>query len=144
MKALLGLVLACGAAWPASAWEFTPGTPCVLKHETEQIALELTYDPTAPLYSISVTQGVPFDPAPIFSMRLRGRAPLTISTDQHKLSNSGKTLTVIDRGFGNVLNGLQFGQGVVIQLGQTQIDLPLVGASAPVASFRTCDVLPTA
>jgi hypothetical protein len=39
---------------PTSAWEMTLGPVCTLHTETAQV--ELTYDPAAPLYSITVTR----------------------------------------------------------------------------------------
>ncbi|MEW9921145.1 hypothetical protein AB2B41_16155 [Marimonas sp. MJW-29] len=138
--AAIGLTL---LALPADAWEFTPSTPCLLTHETGEVAVELTYDPTAPLYSISLTQKTPFDPAPIFSMRFNGPFPLAISTDQHRLSNGGRTLTVVDQGFGNVLNGLQFNDTAVATLGARYVPIPLKDAADAVAAFRACDVVPT-
>jgi hypothetical protein len=129
---------------PALAWEFTPGTPCVLRHETASVAIELTYDPTIPVYSISLTQPGSITPAPVFSMQFSGQMPLAISTDQHRFTNMGRTLTVTDSGFGNVLNGLQFNDRATAILGGQTIEIPLIDAADPVAAFRACDVLPAA
>lgn len=138
-KALFALALILPAQ-VSQAWEFTPGLPCLLTHEFGSVSVELTYDPTAPLYTISVTQAAPFTPAPIFSIRFVGKAPLTISTDRHRFSNDGRTLTVQDRGFGNVLNGLQFNEVAAAMLGAQVIPIPLDGAAGPVAAFRDCTV----
>lgn len=132
------------SALPVQAWEFTPGTPCLLTHETPEVSVELTYDPTVPLYSISLTRPGAFAPAPIFSMQFQGRTPIGISTAEHQLSNGGRTLTVVDSGFGNVLNGLQFNDRVTATLGNQNVTIPLAGAAEPVAAFRKCDVLPAA
>ena len=136
------VLLSC-FAHPAHAWEFTPGTPCLLTHETEHAAVELTFDPTVPLYTISITRDAPFTPAPVFSMTFSGPAGLSISTGAHEFSNGGRTLTVTDSGFGNVLNGLQFNTTATATLGTQHITLPLDGAAEPVAAFRACDVLPS-
>ena len=77
-------------------------------------------------------------------MQFSGPQPLSISTGQHQLSNGGRTVTVVDSGFGNVLNGLQFNQTATTILGDAQIVLPLADAADAVAAFRACDMLPTA
>ena len=143
MSRFITIILLSLAANAAQAWEFTPGLPCLLTHETAKVSVELTYDPTAPLYSISLTQVQPFTPAPIFSMRFSGSGTIDIATDRHQLSNGGRTLTVFDRGFGNVLNGLQFNDVATATLGDQIITIPLKGATAPVAAFRACDEIPT-
>lgn len=130
------------ASGTAQAWEFTPGTPCVLTHEAQGVAVRLTYDPTIPLYSIALTQTAPFAPAPVFGMQFIGPFPLSISTGKHQLSDGGKTLTVTDSGFGNVLNGMQFNSSFIATLGAQTVSVPLDGAANPVAAFRACDVRP--
>lgn len=144
MKPLIAAVLLCAFGSAAQAWEFTPGTPCILTHETDSLAIELTYDPGAPLYTISLTQTIAFVSAPLFTMQFGSQLPITISTDQHVLSNEGRTLTVTDRGFGNVLNGLQFNSAAIAALGPQSFNIPLLEAADPVAQFRACDVVPAA
>lgn len=139
---IAGLFVLSGTT--AQAWEFTPGTPCVLTHEMAGATVELTYDPTAPLYTISITRDVPFAQAQVFSMQFNGPAPIAISTDRHRLSNNNRTVSVADVGFGNVLNGLQFNQTATATLGDQAVTIPLEGAADPVAAFRACDVLPAA
>lgn len=129
-------------ASPAYAWEFTPGLPCVLTHKTDEAEIELTYDPTEPLYTLSIRQNGVWPGAPVFSMRFDGPAGLTISTDRHALSRDGRTVVVADRGFGNVLNGLQFNDTTTALLGDTAISFPLDGAEDPVAAFRICRAAP--
>ena len=126
---------------PALAWDFTPGTPCLLTHDTPQAHVELTYDPTGPLYSITVTLPEPWPEAPSFGMRFDGPQGRVIGTDQHQLSNDGRSLTVTDRGFGNVLDGLQFNHTATAQSGDISVTFPLDGASEPVAAFRACEAL---
>ena len=142
MAAQFALLLAFVA--PAHAWEFTPGTPCLLTHETDDVAIRLTYDPTVPLYSISLTQSIPFAPAPIFSMQFVGPLSLQISTDRHRMSDQDRTVTVFDSGFGNVLNGLQYNEVAIARLGPRQIAVSLTDAADAVAAFRECDVVPAA
>ena len=126
------------SALPAQAWEFTPGIPCLLTHETADVSVELTYDPGVPRYTISLSRPQGFAPAAVFSITFIGPFPLGISTDRHQLSADGSTLTVEDRGFGNVLNGLQFNHTAVATLGTTRIEISLQDAAGPVAAFRDC------
>lgn len=94
----------------AQAWTFTPGLTCLLTHETSQAQIELTYDPAAPLYSITVTTQNPLPRSEIVSMTFIGPAGRTISTNQHSYGSDGRSVTAQDTGFGNVLDGLQFNQ----------------------------------
>ena len=126
---------------PAQAWEFTPGLPCVLRFETEAAKITLTHDPTQPLNTLSVRQSAPFAASDTFAMRFEGADGLTITTNRHSLSRDGRTLSVSDTGFGNVLNGLQFNRTAWAILGDQAIAFPLEGAAEPVAAFRLC--LPT-
>ena len=139
----LALLLSLLAS-PAAAWDFTPGLPCLLTHEAGETRMELTYDPTGPLYTITVTRAAPFPDAPLFGMRFEGVAAGTISTDRHVLSNGGRSITVTDRGFGNVLNGLQFNDTATALIGAEAVVFSLDGASGPVAAFRQCRPVPGA
>lgn len=142
MRACATAVFLTLASAPGFAWEFTPGTPCILTHETPELRVELTYDPTAPLYTISLTRADAFRPAGIFSLQFNGAAPLSISTDRHAFRDAGRTVTVADVGFGNVLNGLQFNTTATAVVGDLSVSIQLAGASKPVAAFRACDVVP--
>ncbi len=135
MRLLLLMTL---LAAPAQAWEFTPGLPCVLTHETAEAEIELTYDPTQPLYSVTIRQNNPLPAGDTFAMRFEGPAGLTISTTRHVLSRDGRAVTVVDTGFGNVLNGLQFNTTASALIGDRVISFPLAGAAEPVAAFRVC------
>jgi hypothetical protein len=126
-------------ATPVLGWTFTPGLPCLLTHETSQAQIELTYDPSEPLYSITITLNDPWPTAPSFGMRFDGPQGRVIGTDRHKLSNEGRSLTVTDRGFGNVLDGLQFNHTATAASGDIAVSFPLDGAADPVAAFRACE-----
>lgn len=135
------------AAWlvfagPVAAWEYTPGLPCVLNHKKPGAEIELTYDPRVPRYSVTIRQDSPWPDAPVFAMRFDGASGLTISTDRHSLGHAGRSVTVIDRGFGNVLDGLQFNDTVTAGLGDQTVTFSLDGAAGPVAAFRQCRALP--
>lgn len=126
-------------ASPAMAWDFVPGQPCELIHEAGDGAVHLTYDPSVPIYTISVSRSAPFDPAPFFAIRFLGGQPNTISTTRHLLSEDRRTVSVADSGFGNVLNGLQFNQATIAILGDQTVAFSLTGAAEPVAAFRACE-----
>lgn len=134
--ALFFLLLTASAA---GAWEFTPGLPCRLTHQTPQVQVALTYDPTQPLYSITLTQQTPWPEAAVFTLQFTGPAGLTISSSRHRFSDNGRAVTVTDNGFGNVLNGLQFNDTVTVLLGEDVLSIPLTGASNPVDRFRRCE-----
>ena len=126
-------------ALPARAWEATLGPVCTLTHETDSASVLLTYDPSQPLYSIAITRkSAPWPSGPTFQMQFDGPAPLVIGTDRHVLSDEGRTLTVSDRGFGNVLNGLQFNGIARAASGGLTESFPLTGAAEPVQAFRDC------
>lgn len=122
----------------AAAWEFTPGLPCLLTHETDTAKIELTYDPTQPLYSVTVERASPWPGDRVFAMRFDGPSSLSISTDRHALRRDGRAVRVSDTGFGNVLNGLQFNDQVTAILGDAEVSFSLEGAAEPVAAFRLC------
>lgn len=136
MRCLAFLLLTTSTA---QAWEFTPGLPCRLTHDTGSAQVELTYDPTGPLYSITVTVSEPWPDAPAFGMRFDGPQGRAIGTDRHVLSEGGRALTVMDRGFGNVLDGLQFNHTAWAMSGDRQVSFALDGAAEPVAAFRACE-----
>ncbi|ABG30897.1 hypothetical protein CEP88_16220 [Roseobacter denitrificans] len=139
MRYALPLILFATAC---PAWEFTPGLPCLLNHEEGGAAVALTYDPTAPLYTISITTAEPWPVAPNFSMRFDGPSGLMISTDRQTFSADRRTLTVTDRGFGNVLNGLQFNESATATLGAATVRFSLSDAAEPVSDFRQCRASP--
>lgn len=122
----------------ASAWEFTPGQPCLLTHAGPQGAVVLTYDPTQPLYTITVTREAPWPEAGVFAMRFDGPQGRQIGTDRHRLSADRRSLTVADVGFGNVLDGLQYNVRTIAKAGEAEISFSLDGAAEPVAQFRAC------
>lgn len=137
---LLGL-----AAFPAQAWEAgIEGRVCTLDHATDAAQVRLTYDPALPEYAIMLTRDEPWPRAPVFAMRFDGAHPLFITTDRHVLSDDNATLTVTDRGFGNVLDGLQFNFTAFALTGNVALVIPLDGAAPEVAAFRACTTTPSA
>jgi hypothetical protein len=137
MRVILSLLFLSFAA-PAAAWTFTPGLPCRLSHATPEVEVVLTYDPRGPLYTITLTRPEPWPEAPVFSLTYRGPFGRRIVTDRHQLSNGGRSLTVTDRGFGNVLEGLIQDNVFTAEAGDTMVSVPLAGAAGPTAAFAKC------
>ncbi len=125
----------------AQAWTFTPGTVCQLDHAEADLSVRLTYDPSAPLYTISISRPAPLPVTPTFSIRFDGPVPIQIGTVRHAYSGSNKTLTVSDSGFGNVLNGLQFNTSMTALIGEETLTVSLEGAAEPTKAFRACEQL---
>lgn len=142
---LLAGALALLLATPLLAWEFSPTPVCTLAHETADAALTVTYDPRLPEpYAIAITRPEPWPDAPGFAIRYEGPRPFTITTGRHRLSDGGRTLTVTDRGFGNLLDGLEFNAWATALANGLTVAFPLAGAAAPVRAFRACAEAPTA
>ncbi len=142
MRFTFALIL---AASPAFGWQFTPVPVCTLTHSEADTTLTLTHDPSqAEPYAIAITLPGPWEPADFFALRFDGPRGLTISTDRHLLSAEGRTLTVTDRGFGNVLDGLEFNSTATALLGVAAIPFALDGAEPEVRKFRACAETPTA
>ena len=139
MRLSLLVALTC-ITTPVTAWEFTPGKPCVLSHQTDIAAIELTYDPTGPLYTLTVTRAEQWPKAPVFAMRFDGPKGRSIGTSRHQRNNSGRSLSVTDTGFSNVLDGLEFNQTATALSGDATVTFPLEGATGPVRAFRACVV----
>jgi hypothetical protein len=134
---LLALLLL--AAAPARAWEFTPVPVCTLSHETAEAALTVTWDPAQEEpYAIRIDGAAPWPEAPVFAIEYAGPRPLVISTSRHRLTEAGRRVTVTDRGFTNVLDGLEFNGTATAVMGGTRLAFPLDGAAEPVRAFRAC------
>lgn len=140
--AMIGAIIGLCSSPAAFAWEFSPGPPCLLTHAQGDAALALTYDPTRPVYTITITQTIPWPETPFFSMRFDGPQGRQIGTDRHQLSADGRSLSVADVGFGNVLDGLQFNFETRAIAGEAVIGFSLDGAAEPVAQFRACSDKP--
>jgi hypothetical protein len=123
---------------PALAWEVEIGPICTLSHATADADVVLTYDPARPWYSITITQQTAWPDAPIFSMEFVGPAPNRISTGRHGFSADRLAIRAEDRGFGNVLDGLQYNEVAYAIAGEVRVAFPLAGAADAVALFRVC------
>ncbi len=142
MRALLALLL---LATPAQAWDFTPTPVCTLFHDTPDLSIRVTYDPALPQpYAITLTRPKPWPATETFGLRFDGPAALSIGTSRHQLSADGRTLTVTDAGFGNVLDGLALNGTATAVAGDTLVPFDLGGARPAVEAFRACGVVPSA
>lgn len=138
MRPLFALVLGLAAA-PAAAWEFTDIPVCTLSHATAEVTVTVTFDPAIPEYAIALTlEGGTWPQGPVFAIAFDGGRPLTIQTDRHTLSEDGRTLTVRDTGFGNVLDGIGGNSIATAMLPGLAVAVPLAGAGGPLAEFRAC------
>ncbi len=133
------LIPALLAASPTAAWEFTATPVCTLSHATDEAEVRVTHDPRqAEPYAIALTLTGPWQQAPVFAIDFAGAASLTISTSRHRTSPDGRTLSVADTGFGNVLNGLEFNTTATAISGNQAVSIPLEGAAPAVQAFRAC------
>lgn len=141
IAAPLALALLWGGA--ATAWEIRPGPVCEMAHEGEAGTVRVTYDPALGEYAILLTRAQGAWPdAAAFAITFRGADGLTISTGRHVLSEGARTLTVRDRGFGNVLRGLEAGGTARAFAGAAAMEIDLADAPPVVAAFRACRAAP--
>jgi len=134
-------ILLCAS--PLHAWQAgAEGAICTLDHSGADAKVRLTYDPSVPRYSISIRTAVPWPETDGFAIRFEGQRGITISTIRHVLSDGGRSLTVTDRGFGNVLNGLEFNTAAIAIAGDRRVAIDLSGAAPEVAAFRACATMP--
>ena len=76
--------------------------------------------------------------APTFGMAFANDRPISIQTDRHTISPDGRSITVKDRGFGNVLNGLEFNARAYAILGDQTVGIDLEGIGPAMTAFRNC------
>lgn len=141
--ALLSLLCLC-LTGPAAAWDFTPVPVCTLSNSGSP-DVTITFDPSAEEpYAIELSAEQPWPENPVFGLRFEGGRELTITTGRHRLTEDGTTVTVSDRGFGNVLSGLEFNSSATAFSGDTALGFSLEGAAEPVRAFRACVAAPIA
>lgn len=135
---MIALAFACLAS-PVAAWDFTSVPICTLFHQGAEMAVMVTHDPAIGEYTIQLSRDAGWPEGDVFSMRFEGPRGLIISTDRHRIeAEDPRTLTVRDRAFGNVLNGLHFNTRAVAVLGDLEVPVSLDGAAAAVEVFRAC------
>ncbi|QMU58599.1 MAG: hypothetical protein GKR98_10585 [Boseongicola sp.] len=132
--------LVCLLATPATAWDFSPKPVCTLSNDDGETSVRVTHDPRLDLpYAIQITrQTDTWTQSPVFALRFDGPRSLTISTDRHQLSPDTSTVSVQDRGFGNVLDGIAFGHTATAFLGDQSTTFSTTGAKSAVEQFRNC------
>jgi len=124
---------------PAFAWEFSADPICTLTHQTEQAEIAITFDANLPEYALFITlRDGTWDTAPSFEMAFSGGVPISIGTTRHGRSADGATLTVRDRGFGNVLDGIEFNRALRAVSGTRSVVAQTETAAPAVQAFRAC------
>lgn len=135
MKSVSSTILAVGLSavigQTASAWTFSADPVCTLRDTASGTVL--TYDGAR--YRIAITAPRAWPDAPVFTIRFAPDGPV-ISTTRHRVA--GATLSVEDRGFGNVLDGLQYNDTATAIAGPVAHAIDLDGAAEPTAAFRAC------
>jgi hypothetical protein len=142
MRAAIALLL---LAIPAQAWDFFPTPVCTILNNAPGLTIRVTFDPsrTEP-YSILFTRPDPWPVTDTFGLRFNGPAAMTIGTNRHQLSGDGRTLSVSDTGFGNVLDGLASNGTATALAGTAAVPIDLTGARPAVEAFRACGEVPSA
>lgn len=101
--------------------------------------MTVTYDASLPEYAITIALADGQWPdSPVFAMGFLGNNPISIQTDRHQRSADGRSLTVRDRGFGNVLNGLEFNTAAAAFAGEFSVGFDLGGIGPAITAFRNC------
>lgn len=143
MRILLALAV---LPLPAAAWEFSPDPICTLTHQAEDAEIVITYDAALPEYTLTVTlRSGTWPDAPVFYMNYPNGVGPDISTNRHVLSDDSTALIVRDRGFENVLIGLEENGLLYASSGDLRVSADAALAAPVVAQFRACpsDVPPT-
>lgn len=130
-------------ASPVAAWEASrDGAVCRLSHVEGDAEIEVRHDPRNTLpYAIELTLPTPWTAGDVFAIRFDGLGRRTISTDRHVQTDEGRSLTVSDTGFGNVLDGIALNEVATAMTGETALIFSLSGAAPEVEKFRAC-ILP--
>lgn len=125
---------------PASAWDFAATPVCTLSRQGDDLGVTLTYDPMLPEYvlTLSLPDGT-WPQGPVFAMTFANWRPAMIQTDQHQLSGNRRQLSVRDRGFGNVLDGLEYGDATQANTGGMTVSINTTGISGAMQAFRQCE-----
>lgn len=101
--------------------------------------MTVTYDPEIAEYAITVTLADDTWPTgSTFGMAFASDRPINIQTDRFTLSDEGRSLTVKDRGFSNVLDGLEFNARAYAILGDMTVGFSLDGIETAIEAFRSC------
>lgn len=125
-------------ATPATAWEASRDGPvCLLTQTTDDATVVVSHDITKDVpYAIDLTRAGGWQRGPLFAIQFDGFGARTITTDRHSVTDD--TLTVTDRGFGNVLDGIALNFVALATTGETSLVIPLEGAAPEVEKFKAC------
>lgn len=142
MRLALSLTFLTLLPLPALAWEHVEGETCNIEASFETADVTVTYFPRDRAYAIFLRNKIgPYpDDRSVLSIAFIGARPNTIRTrDFFFPDGDPSVVSVIDRGFGNVLDGLAYNDTAHLFLDDERIlSIPLDGATEPVAAFRTC------
>lgn len=116
------------------------GTICTLSDASGDIVL--THDPSGPVYTITVRRDDAWPAVAVFGITFLGQDSLTITTDRHMRAPDGLSITVTDRGFGNLLAGMRGNDSATIFAGPVSKTISLAGAGPAVDAFEDCAPLP--
>lgn len=136
MRTFLALLL---IASPSAAWEFSATPICTLSDSSASGDITVTFDSAITEYTITIT--LPDDTWPdgrTFRMAFVNDRPINIQTDRFTLSPDRRSLTVTDRGFSNVLDGLEFNSRAYAALGGMTVGFALDGIDPAITTFRDC------
>jgi len=124
---------------PAAAWEFSASPICTLSDSSAAGEIIVTYDPAITEYTITIAlpDGI-WPDGRIFRMAFVNDRPINIQTDRFTLSPDRRSLSVTDRGFGNVLDGLEFNTRAYANLDDTTVGINLTGIGSAITAFRDC------
>ncbi|SLN46442.1 hypothetical protein [Pseudooctadecabacter jejudonensis] len=133
------ILIAAMAPTMGQAWSFSPDPICTLTHQADAAEIAITYDDSLPEYALFITLRQGEWPASAsFEMTFQGGIPVTIGTTRHVISADGATLSVRDRGFGNVLDGIEFNAGLAALAGGARVTADTRDAAEAVQAFRAC------
>jgi len=129
-------------ASPAAAWEFSASPICTLTKTTPEGTITVTYDASLPEYAVAITlpEGT-WPDAPLFGMAFTDDRPVNIQTNRHERIDAGRTIIAKDRGFGNVLAGLEFNSRAYAIAGDVTVGFSLDGIKGPITDFRNCPAI---
>lgn len=131
-------------ASPATAWDFAETNVCTVTHDASNVFVAVTFDPTTEIYELTLTlKNQTWGNGHAFRIVFDGQNPIVIGTDRQTLSEDQTQLRVSDRGFGNVLDGIQFNETMTASLEDQSIAISLTGAAGPMAAFRLCPTIAT-
>jgi hypothetical protein len=130
-------------ASPATAWEFIETTVCTVSHAGDDVEVAVVFDPSAALYTITLTlqQGT-WPQSNAFRLRFDGPRALIIGTDRHSYSPDGRSLSVSDSGFDNVLDGIGLNQSMTALVADQSVSVATTDAKPAMDAFRACPSAP--